>query len=117
MTREPLTAQLVRDTKEDFDQIQYQLQQQSEQLQQVLADLQANNAAPVVARDGEAIPDDSSPTTNEAKQSTSHSGEEAMYYYRWRDNCGRRSCCLARCHSYAVQIDLCSRCLSTTSSE
>jgi hypothetical protein len=72
---QPLTARLVRDTEEDFEQIQYQLQQQGQPLQQVLAGLnQTNKAAPlVISHDGEAIPV-SSTTGNEAKQSTSHLG-------------------------------------------
>jgi hypothetical protein len=45
MRDELLSAQLVCDTIEDFDQIQiqFQLQQQGQQLQQVLAGLQTNN--------------------------------------------------------------------------
>jgi hypothetical protein len=50
MRDELLSAQLVCDTNEDFDQIQiqFQLQQQGQQLQQVLAGLQTNNTVHVV---------------------------------------------------------------------
>jgi hypothetical protein len=50
MRDELLSAQLVCDTIEDFDQIQiqFQLQRQGQQLQQVLAGLQTNNTVHVV---------------------------------------------------------------------
>lgn len=56
MRDELLSAQLVCDTNEDFDQIQFQLQQQGQQLQQVLTGLQTNNTVHVVVHQGEHYP-------------------------------------------------------------
>jgi hypothetical protein len=73
MRDELLSAQLVCDTNEDFDQIQFQLQQQGQQLQQVLTGLQTNNTVHVVCPPGGALPNDTSLPGSEDKDSASHS--------------------------------------------